>query len=163
AEPHSCPQDGRPRNWPSPRGCSSNDGKLVNSYFGTASATVLYQGPPQGSADWILFTHDGFVANPAFNFLDQGPLFYRLGNIGIRSYIKRRLPVLVTGSRRHDNNRCLLRLRSAAQPLNHFIAIELRHLKIGDDQPIILYGGLTETFFSVHRRIDFISGRLQHP
>ena len=93
----------------------------------------------------------------------QDTLFYRLGNIGIRSYIKRRLPVLVTGSRRHDDNRCLLRLRSAAQSLDHFIAIELRHLKIGDDQPIILGGRLTETFFSVHRRIDFIPSRLQHP
>src|SRR5580765_3981700 len=113
--------------------------------FGTASATVLHQGLLQGSADWILFTHGGFVADPTFNFLDQGPLFYRLGNIGIRSYIKCRLPVLVTGASRHDDNRCLLRLRSAAQSLDYFIAIELRHLKIGDDQPIILCGRLTET------------------
>ena len=112
---------------------------------------------------WILLARGGFLADPALNFLDQGALFYRLGNIGVRSNIERHLPMLVTGSRRHDNDRCLLRLRSAAQTLDHLIAIELRHFKISKDQPIVLCRRLTQAFFSIHCRIDFIPGRLQHP
>lgn len=109
------------------------------------------------------FSWRGLLSDPPFQFLDQGPLFNGLGDIGTRADVDRHLTVFITCASGHHDDWRLLGLRPAAQRLNHFITVELGHLEIGEDQPELLGRRLPKSFLSVHGSLDFISSGFQHP
>ena len=76
--------------------------------------TVLPPSLRPGRREVLSFPCGRLLSDPAFQLLDQRPLFNRLGDIRTRADVQRHLAVFVTGTRRHDDNRRLLRLRSAA-------------------------------------------------
>lgn len=92
----------------------------------------------------MLLVSDRSSPNPPFNFLEQDSLFYGLRNVGRCPDIHSHLVVLLTGPGRHDQYRRILGIGSTSEPLNDLKSIELRHLKIGDNERVLRGGSFSE-------------------
>src|SRR5882724_10562894 len=95
--------------------------------------------------------------------LDEADLVDRLGDIVLDPQLAREVLVLGAGPRGQDDHRQVARRGLPVEVADQLVAVESRHLQIGDDHVDRPLGELLERLGTVPGSDDAKSGALEHP